>query len=333
MKILLIAALAYVLPMVVGRTFSGSLNNTLMRNDVCPPWQYRNDTTRMCLCDKEGIPGVVACNNYPYSLMLHECYYMTYKQQLQVGSCMFTCHRAAHGFFLNITVNSSAFINEAICGAHERQGQMCGSCMDGYAPPVYSYSLSCVNCTTSNWAKYTAVSLLPVTGFFIFVVTFRLSATSPKLHGLILFSQIVSCPSNMRSLYIVLPIKLTLFQQHIAQGLSSFFGIWNLDFLRLVYTPFCLHPHTNTLQVLALDYIIAIYPLLLIALSYLLVLLYDRNVSLVVCLWKPFVPLFMVSKTVEHQKFTSGCLCYFSPPLVCQDSQCVCGPPDACSDL
>ena len=79
-------------------------------------------------------------------------------------------------------------------------------------------------------------------------------------------------------------------QQHIGQGLSSFFGIWNLDFFRLVYTPFCLHPHTNTLQVLALDYIIAVYPLLLIALSYLLVLLYDHNVRLIV--W-PFVPLFI----------------------------------------
>ena len=190
MKILLIAALVYVLPVAVGQPSSGSLNNTLMGNDACPPWQYRNYTTRMCLCDKESISAIVTCINYPYSLMLHECYCMTYKQQLLVGSCMFTCHRVGGGYFINITVNSSSIINDVMCGPHKRQGQMCGSCscMDGYAPPVYSYSLSCVNCTTSNWAKYTAVSLLPVTAFFIFVVTFRLSATSPKLHGLILFS-------------------------------------------------------------------------------------------------------------------------------------------------
>ena len=75
--------------------------------------------------------------------------------------------------------------------------------------------------------------------------------------------------------------------------ISTFLGIWNLDFFRLVYTPFCLQPHTNTLDVLALDYLVAVYPLLLITLSYLLVLLYDRNVRLIVCLWKPFLPLFI----------------------------------------
>ena len=80
---------------------------------------------------------------------------------------------------------------------------------------------------------------------------------------------------------------------YISKVVTSIFGIWNLDFLRLVYTPFCLQPHTNTLQVLALNYIIAVYPLLLIALSYLLVLLYDHNVRLIVCLWKPFMPIFI----------------------------------------
>ena len=214
-----------------------------------------------------------------------------------VGACQYTCQRATHesGYYYPIHTSQPSGLNEVVCSGYKRQGQMCGSCMDGYAPPVYSYSLSCVNCTTSNWAKYTAVSLLPVTAFFIFVITFRLSATSPKLHGLILSGQLISCPPNMRILYnvIITPTKCTLFQRHIVQGLTSFFGIWNLDFFRLVYTPFCLHPHTNTLQVLALDYIIAVYPLLLIALSYLLVLLYDRNVRFIVCLWKPFVPLFI----------------------------------------
>ena len=34
----------------------------------------------------------------------------------------------------------------------------------------------------------------------------------------------------------------------------SFLGIWNLDFFRLLYRPFCLHPNSSTLQVLSLDY-------------------------------------------------------------------------------
>ena len=73
----------------------------------------------------------------------------------------------------------------------------------------------------------------------------------------------------------------------------SVMGLWNLDFFCSVYSPFCVNPETNTLQVLALDYFIAVYPLLLIGLSYLLVLLYDENVHLIVCIRKPFVTLFI----------------------------------------
>ena len=191
-----------------------------------------------------------------------------------------------YALYFPIAVNSTSQLNEFMCRRYNRQGQLCGSCVPGYTPPVYSYYLSCVNCTTSNWAKYTAVSLLPLTAFFVFVVTFRLSGTSPKLNGFILCIQILSSPPNMRAL-------ANTPQNTLSYTLTSLLGIWNLDFFRLVYTPFCLQPHTNTLHVLALDYLVAVYPLLLITLSYLLVLLYDRNVRLIVCLWKPFLPLFI----------------------------------------
>ena len=97
------------------------------------------------------------------------------------------------------------------------------------------------------------------------------------------------------------------------------------------YTPFCLHPHTNTLLVLALDYIIAVYPLLLIALSYLLVLLYDRNVRFIVCLWKPFVPLFIRFRRQWNIK--SSLVDAFATFLLLSYVKIVCGHPDACSDL
>ena len=236
----------------------------------------------------------------PYTLELLSCYCMTKKSDetsIVVGACQYTCQRATHesGYYYPIHTGQPSGLNEVMCSGYKRQGQICGSCMDGYAPPVYSYSFSCVNCTTSNWAKYTAVSLLPVTAFFIFVITFRLSVTSPLLHGFIICIQILLSPPNMRLLHDHVMFTKTRREHklYIEKILTIPMGIWNLDFFRLVYTPFCLHPHTNTLQVLALDYIIAVYPLLLIALSYLLVLLYARNVHFIVCLWKPFVPLFI----------------------------------------
>ena len=267
-------------------------------NTDCPAFQWRNNTTGQCMCFMEHFSGILLCDNDPYDLRLQRCFCMTYTHQNpQIGSCQYTCTKQSNGPSFSIIANDSN-ITEVMCGEYKRKGQMCGSCEAGYAPPVYSYSLSCVNCTTSNWAKYIAVSLLPLTAFFVFVVIFRISATSPTLHGFILCIQIIFSPTNTRliqSKYIgIKPVGSTLQHRIIySKIILSIFGIWNLDFFRSVYTPFCLHPDTSTLQVLALDYIIAVYPLLLIGLSYLLVLLYDHNVRLIVCLWKPFVPLFI----------------------------------------
>ena len=226
--------------------------------------------------------------------MTYNYYCMTQtneKDQIIVGSCQYTCRRSE--YYFDITANTSSEINMLICERYNRQGQLCGSCMPGYAPPVYSYYLSCVNCTTSNWAKYMAVSLLPVTAFFVIVITLSISATSPKLNGLILCLQLVFSPSNQRSFstskYSHRPIGLLL---------TSLYCIWNLDFLHFVYTPFCLQPHTQTLLILTLDYLFTVYPLLLIGLSYLLVLLYDRNIQIIVWLWKPFISLFIRCRRV-----------------------------------
>ena len=261
-------------------------------NDQCHPWLERNNATGDCECGNQLL-DLVQCQQKPYSLRLYECNCMTYSHKTLVGACQYTCQRSWTGYFFPITVNSTSQLNEFMCSEFNRQGQLCGSCMPGYAPPVYSYYLSCVNCTTSNWGKYTAVSLLPLTAFFVFVVTFRLSATSPKLNGFILCIQILMSPPNARSLAYSTEIPLNMQEKYLYLFIGTLAGIWNLDFFRLVYTPFCLQPHTNTLHVLALDYLVAVYPLLLITLSYLLVLLYDRNVRLIVCLWKLFLPLFI----------------------------------------
>ena len=283
-----------ILENVTASSPSCTSNQTLVEgDDPCPPWQTRNITTGVCECEKKTASDVVVCTDNPYQLTLHECYCMTYRDQILVGPCFYTCNRGSDTFKIRITVDSPCKLNDVMCARFERRGQMCGKCSSNYAPPVYSYTLSCVNCTTSNWGKYTAVSLLPLTAFFVFVVIFRISATSPKLHGFILFSQIVTYSSNMRAFGTVLPVKskFTPTQKHLTQALLSFPDMWNLDFFRLFYTPFCLHPRTTNLDVLAMDYIPAVYPLLLIGLSYFLVLRYDRNARLVVWLCKPLVSL------------------------------------------
>ena len=72
--------------------------------------------------------------------------------------------------------------------------------------------------------------------------------------------------------------------------LFSLHGIWNLDFFRPFYSDLCLG--IGILPTLALDYAIAVYPLLLMIISYLLIVLYDRNCRVITIMWRPFRALF-----------------------------------------
>jgi len=68
----------------------------------------------------------------------------------------------------------------------------------------------------------------------------------------------------------------------------SFYGFWNLDFFRMVYKLFCLHPKMTTIQAMSMDYVTAIYPLALLGLVHVFVELHDHGCRLILCLWKPF---------------------------------------------
>ena len=59
-----------------------------------------------------------------------------------------------------------------------------------------------------------------------------------------------------------------------------------MDFFRTLVNSICLD--LTTLQTLALDYIIAIYPLSLVALTYIIVELHVINFKPIVFIWKPF---------------------------------------------
>ncbi len=152
---------------------------------------------------------------------------------------------------------------------YNRKGVMCRECIDKHGLPVYSYSLSCVECThyKYNWIKYIAVAYIPLTLFLIVVITFRISATSGSMVGYVTVSQLGATYSLS---------KLYLAVSNHTKWAVLVYSIWNLDFFRSIYPSFCIHPHMSALQVASLDYIIAVYPMIMILLTYVLVSLHDR---------------------------------------------------------
>ena len=215
-----------------------------------------------------------------------KCYCMTSSDVANtevVGNCVYNCGtNSSIRTYYSIPRDVSALDN-ASCGEYNRRGQMCSRCKQGYGVAVYSYNYYCTQCSDyrTNWIWYLGVAFLPLTLFYVAVVAVNLDTTRTILSCYILFGQIVTAPviSNLYEFQEKGSISICL--------ITTVYGIWNLDFGRSLYEPFCLHPDLSTHQVIALDYLIAVYPLLLILLTYLLVKLHD-NYRLVVIICKPF---------------------------------------------
>ena len=242
-----------------------------------------NNSSMRCTCGSD-LNGAVNCDESVLKIELTACFCMSFYVKdpnvTVVGACMYMCGRSYR-------LNADHMCDKGNF-ASNREGQLCGRCRKGFVPPVYSYDWRCVRCLHDNFlknlVKYCVVAFLPLTLFFVIVVTLHISATSPSMNAFLLACQVLTSPLQIRivsSFYSENRIWAILI-------LESFYGFWNLDFFRTLHSRFCLHPNMSALQVLALDYIIAAYPLLLTVITYLLVVLHNRNCKLVVCLWKPF---------------------------------------------
>ena len=257
----------------------------------CPGlWSRFDNTTGRC---RRGfdLGGVVLCDENTLEVQILSCFCMSFYKEdpniTVVGACLYMCHHSSQYAVLE----NGSDLSEHMCDkgryVSNREGQLCGRCRQGFAPPAYSYDWRCVQCNSSlkNLVIYCVIVFLPLTIFFVLVITFRISATSPSMNAFLLVCQVLTLPLQVR---VVSSAIYPDVNAVILAVCESLYGFWNLDFFRTLYTRFCLHPNLSTLQVLALDYIIAVYPLLLTAITYFLVDLYNRNCKLIVWLWKPF---------------------------------------------
>ena len=123
-------------------------------------------------------------------------------------------------------------------------------------------------------------------------MVFKLSATSPSVSACIFVCQLISSPSYMSLLSAYLKSYTDAFGDASFKFVVSMYGIWNLDFYRMNDFSLCLHPRISALQVMCLDYAIALYPLVLIFITYVLVQVHDQS-TVIQFVWKPLRQFFI----------------------------------------
>ena len=277
-----------------------SSNNCTTDSD-CRPWYLCNGTC--CTCGKDH-NGIMLCDQERYISAVLSCHCITYNgNDTYVGACVYRCANEFRGELFDPVYSEiikdkrqhlkvGSWVNDFSCGSLNRKGMLCGSCKDNHSTVAYSYDLKCIECPDGhlhkNWLKYFAAAYSFLTVFYFIIFFFKVNVTSSSLHGFVFYSQTVAMPTNIR--FILLAVAQKPQYTLPAKILLSVYGIGNLDFFRTLYPEFCLN--TSTLGTIALDYAIAVYPLVLIFISFVLVQLHARNYRPIVFIWKPFHSLF-----------------------------------------
>ena len=227
------------------------------------PVDEKNASLAMgCKCG-DSLGGLVLCDP-AFQVQLQLCYCLTvYAKDSNVtivGLCMHKCQYSppyhAHLIHYNLIPDNMSVteLSDYMCSiphgsnlqSLNRNGQLCGKCKEGFAPPAYSYDGHCVNCSLSDtswkkqWAVYFAMAYLPLTAFFVVILMFRINTTSPSLNAFVLISQVAASPIIVRALTSHVA-NWPVTALYTVKTVLSLYGFWNLDFFRVFSPLFCLH--------------------------------------------------------------------------------------------
>ena len=84
-------------------------------------------------------------------------------------------------------------LNQYICSPLKRKGFLCSEYADGFGLSVTLFRNRCVNCTNA-WhgvPLFLFLEFVPITVFYLIIVVFQISFTSPPMPCLIICSQFV----------------------------------------------------------------------------------------------------------------------------------------------
>ncbi len=251
----------------------------------CPSWYIpRQDG---CTCGKSLGPLVRCRKNERVSVRIAYC--MSYDNatgQVLVGNCPYVKPHKQRVRSYMVQPKNVSDLNSRLCGWANRTGFLCSRCKEGLGVSVMTYDYKCVECIGKwkGWILYLFLAITPTTIFFIFVIFCKIRSTSGYLNSLIALSQVVTFYVDK---YPNTVLRYNGISGSVLLGMATIAGIWNLDFFRLIIPHFCISENMTTLNIIAMEYIVAFYPLFLIIVIYIFIELYDKDFKPFQILWAP----------------------------------------------
>ena len=288
--------------MLILSTLDPKVISSLLKIDIkdCPfGYKQQNCTTpgnEHMVCDCICVDNIfgIGCNDKSHHIKVYQGSCLTYSyngtnwsKPAVVGGCPYVVEGLV--FHYNFSYDPEK-LSQKVCGKMQRTGFLCSECIKGYGVDVNSYEFPCIKCKAQySWLLFILAELVPIVVFFIIVAFFNISMTSASMNAFVFFSQIVTVP-YFHNPYALMFGYMFFPYMKVLEALIAFpYAIWNLNFFATAAIPgFCLHESLGTLEVLALKYLNAFLPILLIFLCYILIKLYDCNCRAIRFMWYPF---------------------------------------------
>ena len=168
-----------------------------------------------------------------------------------------------------------------LCKPHAT-GFLCGKCEEGYH---HNMGQSCVKCNniTLNWFIYILSQFLSITVMFVILFLTNFSLVSGPLNASLFFAQMVSTTMDLdQDLFPLANItNSTDVAYHLTSVYKFIYGPWNLNFFAPYINKVCLFKTDSFLYYFILEYIVALYPLLLVSGVGFIYFLKNRNTTIV----------------------------------------------------
>ena len=213
------------------------------------------------------------------------------------GYCPFSHTKNSTNIMFSELPSDPDLLNEIMCGPYNRKGLLCGECIDGYGPAAFSPYKKCENCSKLSTgfavSLYLLLELTPITLLFVCVVVFRLSITAGPLLWYVLFCQIYMYMFTLHKKTYLYVYKYILF--HVSPPLQMLFcfslilsNSWILQFWTFLIPPFCISEKLSSVHIELLSLVPAVYPIVLVIITCILMELHARNYRIIHMIWKPF---------------------------------------------
>ena len=258
----------------------------------CPLWHFYSKDRESCKCCS-FVEGLVRCEEEYVRVVRSHC--LTWNNatlDVEISHCLYI-HQEANlcdtlNWYCILSNVTGPELNSVTCKPYNRHGAQCRFCIDGYGPAAFSDGATCADCSKHKylWLVNLIFQLMAVTLLYLVVILFQIKGTCSPFNIII-----TNCQLGINAIMIGSGLHARIIyatNKRFAAAALTLIGVLNLDFFRFIIFPLCISPSLKSVHVLLLDYIIAVYPIIVTVVIYVAIELYDRNWRIIVRLSMPF---------------------------------------------